>query len=68
LSCADKRRNLVTARAVLARSAQLLKGVELRSVCEILHKHHGTISRLAGSARKDEQLNALASQLVEELS
>ena len=61
----DKRRELVRARAVLARAAQLIRGLDLRRVCEVLDKHHGTISRLAVAARKDLKLESLANRLSE---
>ena len=68
LRSADKRRELVMARAILARGAQLHKELELRSVCDILHKHRGTVSRLAAAARKDQQMSDMANKLVEDLS
>lgn len=58
-----KMRQLVSARAVLARAAQLTPGLGLRFACETLGKPHGTMSRLATSARKDQQLDHLAKQL-----
>ena len=68
LRSAEKRRELVMARSVCARAAQLIKGLELRNICQILNKHHGTISRLATKARQDEQLNILANAIVKGLS
>ena len=64
----NKRREIVAARAILARAAQLLRGMELRKVCEILHKPHRSVSGLADGARKNEKLNELANQLVVDLS
>lgn len=54
-------------RAVLARAAQLKKGLGLGIVCETLQKHHGTVARLAVAARKDEKLDSLASRLIDNL-
>jgi len=67
LRSADKRRELVTARAILARAAQLARGVSLKDVCEILGKHHGTVSRLASLACKDKILNDIANQFAKVL-
>ena len=68
LRSSDKRRELVNARKVLARSAQLIGGLNLRDVCELLDKHHGSVSRLAVSGRMKEELNNLACQISDTFS
>ena len=67
LCSSDKRRELVLARGILARAAQLKKGLDLRMVCQILQKHHGTVSRLAASARKDPESERLATHMIDML-
>ncbi len=65
LCSSEKRRELVRARAVLARAVQMKKGLGLRAVCKFLKKHHGTVSRLAVTARKDQRLESLATSLID---
>lgn len=60
----EKRRELVHARGVLARAAQIKKGLNLRMVCEVLNKRHGTVSRLAEGVRKNQNLEQLASSFI----
>lgn len=60
----DKQRNVVNARAVLARAAQLSKGLNLSDVSRALKKHPGTISRLATQATKDAILRDIIDELV----
>ncbi len=60
----DKQRNVVSARAVLARAAQLSKGLNLSDVSSALKKHPGTISRLATRATKDVILRDFIDELM----
>jgi hypothetical protein len=60
----DKQRNVVDARAVLARAAQLQKGLTLSDVSRALNKHQGTISRLASRAAKNARLQKIVDELV----
>lgn len=64
LCSSEKRRELVQARGVLARAAQIKKDLGLRMVCETLQKRHGTVSRLAAAVRKNEELERLATHLI----
>lgn len=64
LCSSEKRRELVQARGVLARAAQMKKELGLRSVCQALQKRHGTVSRLAAAIRKNQELENLAICLV----
>lgn len=64
LCSSEKRRELVLARAVLARAAQIKKGLNSRKLCEALQKSQGTLSRLAATVRKDQELENLTLCLV----
>ena len=63
LQSSEKTRQVVDARAIFARTAQLLQGLSLGDVCRILGKHHGTISRLALKCTKCPKLQAIADEL-----
>lgn len=64
----DKQRNLVNARAVLARVAQLQKGLNLSDMSRALRKHQGTISRLASRAAKDVRLQDIVDKLMSKIA
>lgn len=68
LGSSEKTRQVVDARATFARTAQLLHGFSLGDVCNVLGKHHGTISRLAASCMKSPRLQAIAEELVQAFS
>ncbi|MCB1119468.1 MAG: hypothetical protein KDK65_05870 [Chlamydiia bacterium] len=67
LQSTDKWKDLVQARAVFARAAQL-SGLSLLSVSQFLNKHHGTVSKLAKQARQKKNLNELAIGIVEKIA
>lgn len=67
LKGSEKRRELVQARGVIARAAQMKKGLDLRMVCDALQKRHGTVSRLASAVRKNQELENLTSCLIKSL-
>ena len=46
----------------------ILETFSLSDVCKALGKHHGTISRLAHKALKDEELRLITDELLEQLS
>ncbi len=54
----------MSARAVLARAAQLSKGLNLSDVSRALKKHPGTLSRLGTLATKDVILRDIIDELV----
>lgn len=60
----EKTREVVDARAILARAAQLLRGLNLSDVCKTLNKHHGTISRLATRAVCHPRLQIIVDELI----
>ena len=64
----EKTRSVVDARAVLARTAQLLKGISLNDICKALNKCHGTLSRLATRVIKHGNLQEIAEKIVLEFS
>ena len=68
LSSSEKTRLVVDARAILARAAQLMKGLNLNDVCKALNKNHGTISRLAMKAARQPRLQPIINELVEAVS
>jgi putative transposase len=61
----EKERNIVNARAVLAKIAQIQHGLNLSDISRALNKHPGTISRLAKHAAKDPELYRIVHELIE---
>lgn len=64
----EKKRLIVDARSVLARTAQLLQGSNLSEISRALNKHHGTISRLAMRVACNPKLQVMVNDLIETIS
>lgn len=64
LSSSEKTRQVVDARATLARTAQLLSGLSLGDVGNLLGKSQSNISRLAKRCTKSAKLQTIVDELV----